>query len=63
LRAYVEDYLKEEVFAEGLTRNIAAFSRFFDAVGYSHGELINYANIARDSGVDASWTGSGPDTI
>ena len=53
LRAYVEDYLKEEVFAEGLTRNIGAFSRFFDAVGYSHGELINYANIARDSGVDA----------
>jgi predicted AAA+ superfamily ATPase len=53
LRAYVQDYLKEEVLAEGLTRNIAAFSRFFDAVGYSHGELINYANIARDSGVDA----------
>lgn len=53
LRAYVQDYLKEEVFAEGLTRNIAAFSRFFDAVGYSHGELINYTNIAADTGVDA----------
>jgi len=53
LRAYVEDYLKEEVFAEGLTRNIGAFSRFFDAVGYSHGELVNYSNIARDSGVDS----------
>lgn len=52
LRAYVQDYLKEEVFAEGLTRNVAAFSRFFDAVGYSHGELVNYANIARDCGVD-----------
>jgi len=53
LRAYVEDYLKEEVFAEGLARNIGAFSRFFDAIGYSHGELVNYSNIARDSGVDA----------
>src|SRR5690606_29454642 len=53
LRAYVQDYLKEEVLAEGLTRNIAAFSRFFDAVGYSHGELINYSSIARDAGVDA----------
>ena len=53
LRAYVRDYLKEEVFDEGLTRNIPAFSRFFDAVGYSHGELTNYANIARDCGVDA----------
>jgi uncharacterized protein len=53
LRAYVEDYLKEEVFAEGLARNVGAFSRFFDAVGYSHGELVNYSNIARDSGVDS----------
>jgi predicted AAA+ superfamily ATPase len=53
LQAYVRDYLKEEVFDEGLTRNIPAFSRFFDAMGYSHGELTNYANIARDCGVDA----------
>lgn len=52
LVAYVQDYLKEEVFEEGLTRNIPAFSRFFDAMGYSHGELTNYANIARDCGVD-----------
>jgi predicted AAA+ superfamily ATPase len=41
------------VFDEGLTRNIPAFSRFFDSVGYSHGELTNYSNIARDCGVDA----------
>ena len=53
LRAYVQDYLKEEVFAEGLTRNLPAFSRFFEAMGYSHGELTNYTNIARDCGVDA----------
>ena len=53
LEAYVRDYLTEEVFAEGLTRNVPAFSRFFEAVGYSHGELVNYANIARDCGVDA----------
>ena len=53
LRGYVQDYLKEEVFNEGLTRNIPAFARFFDAVGYSHGELTNFSNIARDCGVDA----------
>ena len=53
LEAYVQDYLREEVFAEGLTRNIPAFSRFFDAFGYSQGEITNYANIARDCGVDA----------
>lgn len=53
LDAYVIDYLKEEVFDEGLIRNIPAFSRFFEAMGYSHGELTNYANIARDCGADA----------
>ena len=53
LRAYVQDYLKEEVFNEGLVRNVPAFSRFFEAMGYSHGGLINYANIARDCGIDA----------
>ena len=46
LQAYVQDYLKKEVFEEGLTRNIPAFSRLFDAMRYSHGELTNYANIA-----------------
>lgn len=53
LDAYVRDYLKEEVFDEGLTRNIPEFSRFFDALGYSLGELLNYSNIARECGVDA----------
>lgn len=53
LKAYVQDYLTEEVFDEGLTRNIPAFSRFFDAFAYSHGELTNYSNIARDCGVDS----------
>ncbi len=53
LKAYVTDYLKEEVFAEGLTRNIPAFSRFFEAFGYSHAELTNYSNIARECGVDS----------
>ncbi len=53
LKAYVRDYLKEEVFHEGLTQNIPAFSRFFEAMGYSHGQLINYSNIARECGVDS----------
>ena len=53
LRAYTQDYLKEEVFDEGLTRNIPAFSRFFDAMGFSHGELTNFSNIARECAVDS----------
>lgn len=53
LAGYVEDYLKEEVFAEGLTRNAAAFARFFETLSYCHGELVNYSDIARDCGVDS----------
>jgi len=53
LEAYVQDYLRQEVFAEGLTRNIPAFSRFFEAFGYAHGEITNYTNIARECGVDS----------
>ena len=53
LAGYVDDYLKEEVFAEGLTRNVSAFARFFDALGFSHGELLNYSSLARDCGVDS----------
>jgi predicted AAA+ superfamily ATPase len=53
LKAYITDYLIEEVFHEGLTRNIQAFSRFFAALTHCQGEMLNYANIARDCGVDA----------
>lgn len=53
LKAYITDYLIEEVFHEGLTRNIQSFSRFFDALANCQGEMLNYANIARDCGVDA----------
>jgi len=53
LKAYVQDYLKEEIFAEGLVRNLPAFSRFFDSMTYSHGELTNYLNISRDCGIDS----------
>jgi len=53
LRSYTQDYLKEEVFDEGLTRNVPAFSRFFDAMGFTHGELTNFSNIARECGVDS----------
>ena len=53
LNAYLQDYLKEEVFAEGLARDVPAFSRFFEAMGYSQGELTNFSNIARECGVSS----------
>ncbi len=53
LDAYVKNYLKEEIQAESLVRNLPSFSRFLDSFVYSNGELTNYANIARDCGIDA----------
>jgi predicted AAA+ superfamily ATPase len=53
LEAYVQDYLKEEVLEEALTRNIRAFSRFLECVSISHGQMLNYSKIASDVGVDA----------
>ncbi|MCY3966273.1 MAG: DUF4143 domain-containing protein [Acidobacteria bacterium] len=53
LAGYVDDYLKEEVFDEGLTRNAPAFSRFFEALAFCNGEMLNYSNVARDCGVSS----------
>jgi len=53
LRGYVVDYIAQEIQAEALTRNVPAFARFLDAVALTHGQLVNYANIARECGVSA----------
>lgn len=53
IKSYVNDYLKEEIRAEGLVRNMRSFAQFLDVASFSNGELLNYANISRDCGVDA----------
>jgi len=53
LRAYVGDYLKEEIAAEALTANIPAFAEFLRVAAITSSELLNYTNIARESGVSA----------
>lgn len=51
LRSYTELYLKEEIQAEGVVRNIGSFTHFLDVVGHNDGEIVNYSNIARECGV------------
>lgn len=53
LRAYVADYLKEEIAAEAAVRNIPAFAQFLRAAALTNAELLNHENLARDSGVSA----------
>ncbi len=54
LKAYVNNYLKTEIIDESVTRNIPAFSRFLQMVGLGHGQQINFANFARETGVSAA---------
>ena len=51
LDAYVADYLREEIAAEGLVRNLPAFADFLDAAALRDGEMVNFSNIARECGV------------
>lgn len=53
LRAYVADYLKEEIIAEAVVQNIPAFSEFLRIAAITSGELLNYTNVARETGVSA----------
>jgi len=58
LDAYIADYLKEEVAAEGLVRNLPTFSEFLDVAALSDGEIVNFSNIARECGVSSHTTKS-----
>ncbi|OGQ89239.1 MAG: AAA family ATPase [Deltaproteobacteria bacterium RIFOXYA12_FULL_58_15] len=51
LRGYVLDYLEQEIHAEALVRHLPTFALFLDAVALAHGQLLNYATVARDCGV------------
>jgi predicted AAA+ superfamily ATPase len=53
LRAYVGDYLREEIAAEALTQNIPAFADFLRVAALTSSELLNYTNVARETGVSA----------
>jgi uncharacterized protein len=53
LNGYVADYLKEEVAAEGLVRNLPVYSEFLNTAALSDAELVNFSTIARDCGVSS----------
>ena len=53
LTTYAGAYLREEIQAEALSRNIEGFSRFLDRAAASSGELVNFESVARDAQVPA----------
>ena len=51
LGAFASFYLEQEVRAEGLARDLGAFSRFLEAMTFSHGAELNLSAVAREAAV------------
>ncbi len=51
LRAYVSDYLKEEIAGESSVRNIPAFTDFLRVAALTNSELLNWTNLGRETGI------------
>jgi predicted AAA+ superfamily ATPase len=52
LRAYASLYLDQEVRPEGWARKVGDFARFLEAISFSHGAVLNTANVARECQVE-----------
>jgi predicted AAA+ superfamily ATPase len=52
LRSYTALYLREEVQMEGLVRNVGNFSRFLEAISFSHASILNISNVSRECEVE-----------
>lgn len=50
LKSYVETYLKEEIEAEAMVRNLGTFLRFLSLAAEENGNLISFSNLSRESG-------------
>jgi predicted AAA+ superfamily ATPase len=51
LRSYTDTYLREEVQAESLVRNIGGYARLLDLVAAASGRVINLHALSGDAGV------------
>ncbi len=53
LQTYVETYLKEEIQAEGLVRNLGGFGRFLEVAAGQCGDILVYQNVGQACQVEA----------
>ncbi len=54
LSAYANLYLTEEIKSEAIVRKIPSFTKFLHFAALSSGKILNFANIANDTGIAAS---------
>lgn len=53
LKSYTLTFLKEEIKAEQIVRNLEPFGAFLEIAAQANGEIVNYYNIAKDVGVSS----------
>ena len=51
LRSYADTYLREEIQAEALVRDVGGFSRLFDLMAAASGKILNLSALCEDAGV------------
>jgi len=51
LTAYTQLYLREEIQAEAVVRNLPGFARFLPVAALYHGQTVNVTNVAREAGI------------
>lgn len=49
LETYAEVYLREEIAAEALTKNLGSYTRFLDVIAASSGQWLNYSKLSSDA--------------
>jgi len=49
--AYLSLYIREEVQAEGMVRDLGGFARFVEAISFSHASALNLSNVASECDV------------
>lgn len=54
LQSYYTTYIKEEIQAEAITRNVGAFQRFINVAAQGNGQVIEFSNVSRECSVPAS---------
>jgi uncharacterized protein len=52
LRSYASTYLREEIQAEALTRNLEGFSRFFDIIASRSGDFVDFTKFSSQAMIE-----------
>lgn len=58
LLSYTKTYLKEEIIAEQIIRNIDGFRSFLEVAAQMNGKTLNFLKIGRESGIDSKTVNS-----